>query len=159
MRIGVISDTHGDLHTTRLAVRILESLEASLVIHCGDVGGGEVVELLAAWPAHFVAGNVDRIAALEAAVNQAGQTFHGRFGSLELDGRRIAVLHGDDAGQLRQTVQSGQWDLVCHGHTHEVSLSRYGPTLVLNPGAVSRSERPALALVEVPSLIVTPVSL
>jgi len=159
MLLGVVSDTHGDCHATLLAARLLESLEAEMLIHCGDVGRADVVATLAAWPAHFVLGNVDHAGELEAAVRRAGKTFHGRFGSLELDGKRVAFLHGDDGRRLRETIQSGRWDLVCHGHTHEPSSERRGSTLVLNPGAVSRTCQPALAVVELPSLRVTPVSL
>ena len=39
MRIGVISDTHGQVANTLAAVRMLESLEVQAVLHCGDIGG------------------------------------------------------------------------------------------------------------------------
>jgi hypothetical protein len=158
MLVGVVSDTHGDCYNTRQAVRLLESLGVSLVIHCGDVGAAGVVELFSQWPVHFVLGNVDDAAAIATAIGGAGQTCHGRFGSLELEGRKIAVLHGDDRRRLRQTIAEGRWDMVCHGHTHEPSISREGPTLVVNPGAVSRTASPAVAVVELSSLRVTPVS-
>jgi len=48
---------------------------------------------------------------------------------------------------------------VCHGHTHAFSSSREGSTLVLNPGAVSRTRSPSLAVVELPSLKVTEIPL
>lgn len=158
MLVGVVSDTHGDCYSTRQALRLLESLDVSLVIHCGDVGTTAVVEQFSQWPTHFVLGNVDDRTAIEAAIAEAGQTSHGRFGSLELEGRKIAVLHGDDRRRLRETIADGRWDMVCHGHTHEALVERVGPTLVVNPGAVSRTASPAVAAVELPSLRVTPIS-
>lgn len=59
MRIGVLSDTHGQLAFTRQAVAMLESCEVEQVIHCGDIGSVDVVRLLAPWPTHFVFGNCD----------------------------------------------------------------------------------------------------
>ncbi|HEX5444554.1 MAG TPA: metallophosphoesterase family protein [Pirellulales bacterium] len=152
MRIGIVSDSHGHVVNTQVAVRVLESLEVEQVIHCGDVGGDEIVGLFGRWPTHFVYGNVDDRRQLSRAVEAAGQTFHEAFGSLELAGRRIAFLHGDDVPLLRQTIAGGEYDLVCHGHTHVARQLRQGPTLVLNPGALYRATPHSIALVELPDV-------
>lgn len=159
MLIGIISDTHGDVHGTRLAVRVFMSLGVDIVLHCGDIGSAEVVPLFSARPTHFVLGNVDRGGPLREAIQAAGQTCHERFGTLEIEGRRIALLHGDDQAVLRETVRSGRWDLVCHGHTHSASQSRHAETLVVNPGAVARTLQGSVAVVELPTLAVTPIPL
>jgi len=153
MRIGVVSDTHGHVLNTLAGVRMLESLDVELVIHCGDIGSTEIVSLFAPWPTHFVFGNVDHDrGGLEAAIKAAGKTCHGRFGSLELEGKTIAFLHGDDTALLRQTTTSGEYDLVCHGHTHVARQVKEGRTLVLNPGALYRATPHSIAVVELPSL-------
>ena len=118
-----------------------------------------IVPLFSAWPTHFVFGNVDRHEPLRDAIEEAGQTCHDRFGTLQLGGKRIAMLHGDDGALLEETVRSGQWDLVCHGHTHSASFSRHEETLVLNPGAIARTLQSSVATVEVPSLTVMPIPL
>ncbi len=159
MLLGIVSDTHGQVDLTRQAVRIFESLSVELVIHCGDVGPPAVVELFEPWPTHFVLGNCDDRRALPAAIESAGQTCHDRFGSLELEGKKIAFLHGDDAGLLNATIQNGRWDLVCYGHLHLAGTSVAGRTLVLNPGALCRSDHPSVAVVRLPSLEVIPVRL
>lgn len=160
MRIGVVSDTHGHVPYTRAAVRMLESLDVELVIHCGDIGSPEIVELFAPWPTHFVFGNVDYDQhLLAAAIRKAGKTCHDRFGSLRLLDKNIAFLHGDDTLRLRETTTSGQWDLVCHGHTHVARQENHGPTLVLNPGALYRATPHSIAYVELPSLEVMMISL
>ncbi len=156
MRIGVVSDTHGHVLNTYQAVRMLESLDVELVIHCGDIGSADVVHLFGKWPTHFVLGNVDNDqAGLEAAIRKAGKDCHGRFGSLELAGKKIAFLHGDDTALLRQTSTNGQWDLVCHGHTHVARQVHEGETLILNPGALYRATPHSLAYVDLPSLAAT----
>ncbi len=149
MRIGVVSDTHGQIEFTRAAVRMLESLEVEHVLHCGDVGSIDIVPLFAPWPTHFVLGNVDFNAReLAVAMEAAGQFNHERFGQLKLAGRRIALLHSDDEPLFRKTCRSGRWDLVCYGHTHRAEQHHQGPTLVLNPGALYRARPHTLAIVD-----------
>lgn len=156
MRIGVVSDTHGHVANTRDAVRMLQSLDVELVIHCGDIGSAEIVALFVDWPTHFVFGNVDGDPrGLKAAIAAAGGVCHGRFGSLQLAGQKIAFLHGDDTALLRQVSTSGQWNMVCHGHTHVARQVKEGGTLVLNPGALYRATPHSLAYVEFPALEAT----
>lgn len=157
--LGVLSDTHGDVEATSAALTQFKHWGVDQIVHCGDIDSPEIVFLLEAWPTHFVLGNMDDPTVLEDAIRRAGQHDHGRLGYLELDGKRIAFLHGDDLRRLRRTIQSGRWDLVCHGHTHMASLTAHGQTLVLNPGALYRTELPAVAVVELPSLEITPVLL
>lgn len=160
MRIGVVSDSHGHVELTRPAIRMLESLEVELVLHCGDIGSAAVVELFAAWPTHFVFGNCDaHRPGLAAAIQAAGQTCHGEFGALEIEGKRIAMIHSDDRRQFHDALNSGQWDLVCYGHTHIAAIERHGRTLALNPGALYRATPHSLAIVELPSLQATIVPL
>jgi uncharacterized protein len=158
MKLGVISDTHGDVRSTRRALDVLAAFQVDLILHCGDVGT-EVLPLLAGRKVHLVAGNMDDADKLRAAIVDPQHTLHDRLGELEIEGRRVALLHGHDLKLLRHIIQSGRWDLVCHGHTHVYSCSREGSTLVLNPGAVSRTSFPSLAIVELPSMNVTQIPL
>ena len=107
---------------------------------------------------HFVSGNMDDPDELRRAIVSPEHTFHGPLGTLEIEGCRVAFLHGHDARLLQQTIHSGQWDLVCHGHTHAYSSRMEGRTLVLNPGP-SRTAEPSLAVVELPSLEVARIRL
>lgn len=153
MRLGIVSDTHGHLESARAAVRVLNSEQVDAVLHCGDIGSPEVVALFAAWPTHFVFGNVDYDEGeLSQAIEGAGQTCHGRFGALELAGRKIALLHSDDRELFEQTIESGEWDLLCYGHTHIPEQHKAGRTLVLNPGALYRAKPKTLAIVDLATL-------
>src|SRR5436190_474550 len=108
MRIGVISDTHGHVSNTLAAVRMLESLDVTVVLHCGDIGSLEIPKLFSRWPAHFVFGNCDQGEdELRAAIEQAGMACYGLFGNLELGGRRIALLHSHDAKVSRRVTTCG----------------------------------------------------
>jgi putative phosphoesterase len=155
MLIGVVSDTHGHVPYARDGVRMLESFGVETVLHCGDIGSVEIIPLFAAWPTHFVFGNVDIGAAareLRAAIEQAGQSCHGAFGRLELDGVKIALLHGDDSARLAEAISNQEFDLVCHGHTHLARNELVGRTRVLNPGALFRATPHSVAIVELPAL-------
>ncbi|MGI8981129.1 MAG: YfcE family phosphodiesterase [Pirellulaceae bacterium] len=156
MRLGVVSDTHGHVENTRAAVRMLEGLEVAEVLHCGDIGSTAIPRLFAPWPTHFVFGNCDPDEGpLSMAIGGAGLLCHNRFGDITLAGRRIALIHSDNARLFRQTVMSGSYDLVCYGHTHEAEQHREGKTLVLNPGALYRATPHSIAIVELETMEAT----
>ncbi|MHB8901016.1 MAG: YfcE family phosphodiesterase [Thermoguttaceae bacterium] len=159
MLLGVISDTHGQIELTRQAVQVMKARRVETVIHCGDVGGSPIVCLFDGLAAHFVAGNSDSLASLRSAVESAGQTFHGRMGELEIGGRKIAFVHGDDPLAFQRLLTEGRWDVVAYGHTHRPGSQWMGQTLVVNPGALVRCQFPSIALIQLPELVVTPVTL
>jgi uncharacterized protein len=155
MLLGVVSDTHGDIARTRAAVQMLDSLDVEAVLHCGDIGTPEIVAMFAPWPTHFVFGNCDHDRkTLTRAIERARQTCHGNFGELQLEGVRIALLHGHDEELLEASIAGDCFDLVCHGHTHVVRQEQRGNTLVLNPGAVHRANPHTIATVQLPERVV-----
>ena len=116
-------------------------------------------ELFQEWPTHYVLGNVDTDPRpLRAAIERMHGVYHGRFGTLEAGGRRIAFLHGDDERLLHETIAGGEYDLVCHGHTHVPKLEHVGKTLVVNPGALYRAPRRTIAIAQLPAMQVTHVT-
>ena len=156
MQIGIVADTHGHREFTLNAVRMLSSLDVNLVLHCGDVGNAELLELFDQWPLHVVRGNVDQDRELRDTTAKLSNCFyHGGFGELNLNGCRIAALHGDDGLRLETTIASGEWNLVCHGHTHVARRENVGSTLVLNPGAVYRARQHSIAMVQLHPLAAT----
>jgi len=153
MRIAVVSDTHGHVRYTTAATALIRAASVEAVLHCGDVGSSAIVPLFAEWPTHFVFGNVDDDEGpLAEEIRAAGQTCHGRFGSISLAGTRIALLHSDDRRLFEETIESGEFDMVCYGHTHVAEQHHVGKTLVLNPGALYRADPRTFAIVELPEL-------
>jgi putative phosphoesterase len=154
-KLGVISDTHGLLNETIRAVQLFREHEVRAVIHCGDIGGSNIVRAFQGIETHFVFGNMDgENEELWFAAEETGNRFHGSFGSLELSGTRIAFLHGHESDKFTRELESGNWDLFCFGHTHVASLQMHGSTLLLNPGAFKRVFRPTVAIVTLPDLTV-----
>jgi putative phosphoesterase len=158
MKIGVLSDSHGEVWAMERAIGILQDMGVTMAIHCGDIGP-EVVPLLKGIRIHFVHGNMDNRDQLTEVMIQPEHTLHDQIGTLEIEGRRVAFLHGHDVKLLRHTIHSGCFDLVCHGHTHTFASEFEGKTLVLNPGALTRSSRPSIAVVDLTSMDVTEISL
>jgi putative phosphoesterase len=152
MRLGIVSDTHGHVPYAADGARMLEAMDVAAVLHCGDVGSREIVRLFSKWPAHFVAGNVDHGPTIRDAAAECGSTYHGAFGTVEIGGVRIALLHGDDSRRLAEAIGGGEFALVCHGHTHVAGRRLEGSTVVLNPGALYRATPHTVAIVELPSL-------
>jgi putative phosphoesterase len=139
---------------------MLDSLEVDAVLHCGDIGSIAVVEMFAGWQAHFVFGNCDsQHEKFAKQIGQLGQRCHGLFGDLEFEGLRVALLHSHDGRRFRQTIDSGDYALVCYGHTHVAAIDRRGKTLVVNPGAIYRANPHSVAIVDLPALEATIVKL
>ncbi|HZZ71456.1 MAG TPA: YfcE family phosphodiesterase [Pirellulales bacterium] len=156
MQIGVLGDTHGHVENCQNALRILRALQVEAILHCGDIGSVEIVPLFRGLAAHFVFGNVDdNEADLRAIIQTERHVCHERYGAIELAGRKIALLHSDDARLFRETIHNGQFDLVCYGHSHQAEQHRVKNTLVLNPGALYRAKKHTVALVDLITMKVT----
>lgn len=140
MRIGIVSDTHGRNHNVLKALDLLRQHGVTTVIHCGDIEDPETIPLFAGLTAHFVFGNCDwNHEPLRRAVAAAGATLHEPFGHLELAGKKLAFLHGHDHALKHDVENSGHFDFLFYGHTHQVKEHQTGPTRVINPGALHRA--------------------
>jgi len=140
MRIGIVSDTHGNRLMVNLALAELRQRGITTILHCGDIDDPETVALFRGFTTHFVFGNCDTDrAALHAAMTDIGATLHDHFGSVELEGVKLAFLHGDDKIRMRDVERSEYYDFLFYGHTHEAEEHRSGPTRIINPGALHRA--------------------
>jgi putative phosphoesterase len=139
MIIGILSDSHGRAEWVRLAVEILRRNGAEMLLHCGDVGGIEVLDELLEIPTRFTWGNMDElIPALRAYCDQVGLTWPEPPVVVELDGKRLALCHGHERF-ARSLLDDGTFDYVLCGHTHQRRDVRHGRTRIINPGALYRA--------------------
>ena len=154
MKIGIISDTHGQVDLALAAARefIFRGIEA--VIHCGDVGSEMVLTEMAALfqaidiPLYVVLGNTDCHTDLKFYPGGIGVKLLGRFGELDLAGRKIAMLHSDDETRLTEAVESQNYDYVLFGHTHVCHDEKHNRTRMVNPGAAGRGMHPSCAVLD-----------
>jgi uncharacterized protein len=152
MRVGIVTDSHGDYRRLKEAMRILMARSTDAIVHCGDIGGGGCIELLgqSSVPVHLVAGNTD--ADVESIAQQAaiaGIHFSPNIAIVPLEGgRQLAATHGHDPQIMVQLIGSQQFDYVAHGHTHRTRDQRVGKTRIINSGALHRTSQPTLAVLD-----------
>lgn len=149
MLIGILSDTHDHADAMKAAVAVLKEHGAEFYIHCGDVGGEGVLDHLTGLPAAFVWGNTDfDRKSLTDYARSLGIACHGTLADLQLDGKRIAVMHGDDFSLRKQLLHDQVYDYLLQGHTHVRQDERVGKTRVINPGALYRTREKTVALLD-----------
>ena len=160
MKIAVLSDTHSRYATVSRALAELRDRGVTTVLHCGDIEDPETVFLFRGLTAHFVFGNCDGDRdGLRAAMTRIGATLHENFGHVEIAGRKIAFLHGDDRRMMHDVEQSGAYDFLFYGHTHQPEEHVTGPTRVINPGALHRARPKRFILLDLPGGVIEPVEL
>lgn len=149
MLVGILSDSHGDAVMVAAALAMLHARGAQHFIHCGDIGSEGVLDRFAGLPTTFVTGNTDydRDDLLRYG-QQIGLQGYIPLADLTLDGKRMAIVHGDDAKLLQRLITSQDYDYVLHGHTHQRRETRSGRTLVINPGALHRAAEKTAALLD-----------
>jgi hypothetical protein len=135
--IGIISDSHDNLPKIDAAVSRRNVLNVGLVLHAADYCApfatlryrGLRVKMIG------VLGNNDAESdLLKANFESLGHELNGRFTTVEVDGFKIALLHGDETKLLDEIIKSQTYDLVVSGHTHSISRSPTGRTVWLKPG-------------------------
>ncbi|XVH30409.1 metallophosphoesterase [Haloferacaceae archaeon DSL9] len=137
MQLGVVSDTHDSLDLVDAAVSFFESRSVDAVIHCGDIVAPFAATPFDAGAFDFYAvrGNNDGEWNLQNAVSDFG-TYLGEAGELDFEGTTLAVYHGTSDILVNGLVESGRYDFVLHGHTHEHAVEAGGNTVRVNPGGL-----------------------
>jgi hypothetical protein len=137
--IGILSDTHDRADAAAAGIKALRAAGAEFLVHCGDVGGERILDLLAGIPCTFVWGNCD--------FDRAGEVAR-----LKMSGKRIAVTHGDNPKLLRQITEANPgYDYLFVGHTHVAGEQRSGKLRIINPGALHRAARKTVAVLDLKS--------
>jgi putative phosphoesterase len=136
MRIAILSDIHDNLWNLAAAVRFVQDTE--LLICCGDLCSPFVIDELVKFtnPIHIVFGNndADLYRITSKALKKPACHVHGELFESTLDGQRFAVNHFDYLS--RPMAKSGNYDVVCFGHNHELEIGREGSCVLINPGPI-----------------------
>src|SRR5262249_33584207 len=152
MQIGILSDTHSRYQTVETALALLQACKVNFLIHCGDIEDAETVWLFQGFTAPFTFGNCDHERTeLRQAIHGIGATLHEAWGRLELDGVRLVFTHGDEHRLLRDLEQSGTFDYLFHGHTHQAVDYRKGSTRIINPAALHRARPKTFVVLDLAS--------
>lgn len=130
MRIGVVSDTHGNAECLRRALGQMGEID--LLIHAGDhyrdaisMGKEKDIKTVA------VTGNCDW------SVPGADEV------ELEIMGYRIFVTHGHKYSaksgndRLIQKLKEGKYNLLIYGHSHIPEITHMPEGILFNPGSAA----------------------
>jgi len=151
VKVCIVSDSHDRADPLAAAVRAAADQGAQAVIHCGDLIGTQTLRaaLAVGLPLHLVDGNNlgDPVSLARWMRERQGQLqYHGLHGRLELGGRKIFMVHYPEYGHAMACT--GEWDLVCCGHSHQAETQRVAnvkgsETWLVNPGTVAGLAAPA----------------
>lgn len=144
MKIGIMSDSHGDRRAVERAVELAGKVD--LWLHAGDVTpDAAYLALISAVNVAFVAGNNDW---------PDGKTADEMI--VEAAGHRIFLTHGHIYGvystleMLVKAAKEKDADIAVYGHTH-IAQEAAGEVYILNPGSLARPRdeiRPSFMIVK-----------
>jgi len=144
MKVCILSDSHDHIPLLDHAVEQALGLGAEAVLHCGDVVAPSTLNCLQKYglPVHVIHGNNSGdLFAMSRLCNKPGSIFHfqGMDAGLELHGKRIFLVHYPH--YARAMACTGDWDLVCCGHSHQVNIEKLQSCkgelcYMVNPGTV-----------------------
>lgn len=139
--IGVISDTHDQVHHLIRVIDFFNREHVDMVVHCGDWISPftfiHYTRLKA--PLYGVFGNNDgdeyRIL-MYAEKFGLNVSFEKQLMVFSRYGKRIAVYHGEYEGIVKALIKCGDYDVVFHGHNHCPQVEKVGGVVSLNPGTL-----------------------
>ena len=131
MKIGIMSDSHGNVQAMETAVKMAGKV--TLWLHAGDCReDAEYLKILSQTRVVYVNGNCD---------------WPGAGGKdeaiVEAEGHRVFLTHGHiydvryGLALLQQAAAEAGADIAVYGHTHVADIVP-GDVYVLNPGSVAR---------------------
>ena len=148
MRIGLVSDTHGDPAAWDKALGVLGELD--LVLHAGDVlYHGIFNPILPTYEPRRLADTLNSFAVpmlhargnCDSEVDQLALDNHilSDFAFASAEGTRILVCHGhrNSEQELAKLAARGDIQMILRGHTHVPGIVVTGGVTIVNPGSCS----------------------
>ena len=146
--IGIMADSHDNLHSIKLAVQLFQNAGCSLVIHAGDfVAPFAAQELKNLWcPVKAVFGNCDgEKEGLKKVIESFGEIKEAPL-SFSFQNLNFSVVH--ILKTSTSLPSSSDPNVIIFGHTHTPEIRKKGDTMFINPGEtggwVSRKNTVAL---------------
>lgn len=163
MLVGVVSDTHDNTRLASRAGEIFSKEGVDAVIHLGDVISPFTLAALLAQievrKAYIVLGNNDgEKFGLQRVAQSYGAKLLEQPSTVEIGGRRLLLLHGFGSPEntveiVEALAESGRWDAVLYGHTHQADSRFHRRILILNPGdGGGVLSKPSIALIDLKTM-------
>ena len=150
MLVALLSDVHD--HTTHLLLALHAAREEGCthLLFMGDMAGFSTFRTMRdnwEYPMELVFGNneFEKHAFCRAAEKWSQTQLHGDAADIVLNSRRIFFTHLP--WTATRAAESGHYDAVFFGHTHEAEIQQVNETLVVNPGEVyGRQSKPSIGV-------------
>ncbi len=144
MKVCILSDSHDHIPLIDAAVANAKTAGVEAVLHCGDVVAPSTLGCLEkhGLPVHVIHGNNtgDLYALTRLSHKPDGVIrYHGMDAGIQLAGKNIFLVHYPH--YAKAMAATGDWDLVCCGHSHKVEITQKvnckgGVTHIVNPGTI-----------------------
>lgn len=151
MKIAIISDSHNQITQLISAIEHAKLCGAETILHCGDITSHRALMHLIQFglTLHVVHGNNPAEPGMLQSVAEAGAAhihYHGAEARFSLAGRTIYMTHLPRPARL--AAATGNFDLVCFGHSHSADIKPItntsgGTTWLVNPGTVGAIDAPS----------------
>ena len=136
MIVGLVSDTHDNIHMIDRAVERLNEERVGLVLHAGDYVSAFTAKHFEPLDASMIGvygNNCAERELLGRVYAEAGAEIRGYFAEVEAGGLWVALLHGHRKEDVEKAYGGG-YDVIVRGHTHRASIGEEDGVLVVNPG-------------------------
>ena len=136
MIVGLISDTHDNIHLIDRAVKKFNEERVELVLHAGDYIAPFTAQHFKPLKAPLIGvfgNNCAETETLSEVYGGVGARLNEYFEDLDAGGLRIALLHGHRRQDVDRVKQE-EYDVVVWGHTHRPAIRKENETLIVNPG-------------------------
>ena len=146
MIIGILSDTHDNKQNIEKARKVFSEHNVELCLFTGDLVSPFTLKFLSEWsiPIKAIFGNNEGD---KWGIKRRFKTFNitnieyapksGLFWKIEHPDGNIALFHGHIPEFTDLLVNSGEYRLVCTGHTHVPHIKVVDKTTWINPGSVT----------------------
>lgn len=152
MRLGVMSDTHGNVENMRrAATRMVDEFKVERIIHLGD-------DLSDAQQMGAIGVQLTAIPGVFEQTYQNPEIPHRYI--VKLNGVKVLLSHTptrdthDLSGDIdpERTMKAGRAQLFFHGHTHVYKMEKMNKGVVINPGHLKADDKrgrpPSFAIVD-----------
>jgi uncharacterized protein len=142
-RIAVVSDSHDRSSYLQKALSQINGA-ADTLVHCGDLCSPSMMNDLARFDGevHVVPGNSDKevLDMKKVADKIPNLSFYPYTADIKVNRNRVAAAHFPRSAQ--KLAQSGKYDVVFFGHTHEFNLLQFGEIPMVNCGDIYGRKHP-----------------
>ncbi|MCI0713996.1 MAG: metallophosphoesterase [Chloroflexi bacterium] len=141
MLIGIISDTHDQVHYLPRVVSYYQDRGIEMLFHCGDWISPFTLQYFKPLdvPVYAVYGNNDGDKFTHQRVAQRvglNLTMEDQLLTHTVSGKNLAIYHGTSPSIVNALIKCGDYDAVFYGHNHLAKIEQHGRTLAMNPGTL-----------------------